>query len=737
MTYSEIQKYHKDILEAVLGKRLRDAMSIISKIIVLVTSSDLHNRYQSVSDTYRNMLKYSFELAPDPERAKIYNQLQQSLLELSDDIRESWIRSMDLFGRKQVMIKYDQFESQYASQPDQVTIRLSQDILKTLQQDTELSPDQENETFENLVFYYLWLKERYTEETRGFLKQVMDCDEIDASKKSLMMSAITMSMLRQFDRGKLFLLFDYSVNDDTEIRQRAMIGLFLSILMYNRRFSLYKDILERIKSIPDIVIFQERMLAVLIQFLRASETEKITRKIQEEIVPEVMKMRSQIEDKLNLEELLSKENFEEKNPEWEDFFKDAPDVYQKLEQFSKMQVEGADVFMGAFALLKHFAFFREMANWFLPFRAANPSVNRAFSSLRELDIPLFLGGLEQSTVLCNSDKYSFCLNLQNMPDQQQKTMLELFNMELKAMNEMMEDEFKINPETKNKIVNTQYFQDLYRFFKLHPSRKEYESLFEYKVDVINNEVFRIIYDNPKLVGNLAEYYFAKDHYPEAAILFNWLNNKKQSFELLEKLGFCYQKMGNFKLAIERYKQAELFDRNKIWLQKKLGYCYRKTGDFHEAIEYYKEIIDHEPKDMNNLAYLGQLYINIEDYEEALQYYYKVEYENPSNSKVFRPIGWCSFVLGKYENAIKYFEKILLVKPNKSDYLNVAHCYWVTGNLPHALEAYREALRLSAGNIQWFREAFIQDGRYLKDSGMDDLDISLMMDYVLLDQSTGE
>jgi len=95
------------------------------------------------------------------------------------------------------------------------------------------------------------------------------------------------------------------------------------------------------------------------------------------------------------------------------------------------------------------------------------------------------------------------------------------------------------------------------------------------------------------------------------------------------------------------------------------------------------------------------------------------------------------VLGKYENAIKYFEKILLVKPNKSDYLNVAHCYWVTGNLPHALEAYREALRLSAGNIQWFREAFIQDGRYLKDSGMDDLDISLMMDYVLLDQSTGE
>jgi tetratricopeptide (TPR) repeat protein len=207
-------------------------------------------------------------------------------------------------------------------------------------------------------------------------------------------------------------------------------------------------------------------------------------------------------------------------------------------------------------------------------------------------------------------------------------MLDLFNLEIKTMNEAMEDEFKIDPESKNKIVNTQYLQDLYRFFKLHPVRKEYENIFEFEIDVLNSEPFSIIFADQKLIKNLAEFYFAKDRYFEALRLFIWLNDREKSFEYLEKMGYCYQKMGKFNKAIELYQQAELFDKNKIWLQKKLGYCFRKTGDYSKAIEYYKNIIKSEPTDLNNLAYLGQLYIDIEDYESALKYYYKVEYEQP-------------------------------------------------------------------------------------------------------------
>jgi len=429
---------------------------------------------------------------------------------------------------------------------------------------------------------------------------------------------------------------------------------------------------------------------------------------------------------------LAKEKFDEKNPEWQNFFKDAPDVYQKLEQFSKMQIEGADVFMGAFAMLKHFDFFKEIPNWFLPFKAENQAINNAFrNSEIKIDLPAFLEGLEKSTVLCNSDKYSFCLNVQHMPEQQRKMMLDLFNMEIEAMNEAMEDEYKIDPEAKNKIVNTQYIQDLYRFFKLHPFRKEYDGVFEVELDIINSKVLSIIFTEQKLVKNLAEFYFAKDNYAEALSLFTWLNHREKSFELLEKIGYCYQKLGKFNKAIESYQQAELFDRNKIWLQKKLGYCFRKIGEYVKAIEYYKQIVKSEPTDLNNLAYLGQLYIDTEDYESALRYYYKVEYEKPDNIKVFRPIGWCSFAQGKYDTAIKYFSKILENRAGKSDYLNIGHCYWASGRLDLALESYREAVRLSGKDKSWFRQTFYSDSKYLKKTGISDLDVALLVDYVLL------
>jgi len=333
--------------------------------------------------------------------------------------------------------------------------------------------------------------------------------------------------------------------------------------------------------------------------------------------------------------------------------------------------------------------------------------------------------------MCNSDKYSFCLNVRHMPDQQRKMMLDLFNLEMKSMNEMVQDEFTLNAELKNKIINTQYFQDLYRFFNLHPDKKEYPEIFKIQPDILNIKVFRLIYENEKNLKNLAEFYFAKDQYVEALKLFGWLNRKESRFELLEKIGFCHQKLGDFEKAIESYKQAELFDKNKLWLKKKLGYCYRKTGNFKKAIDFYRSIVELEPKDQNNLAYLGQLYIDIENFDEALKYYYKVEYEQPDNPKVFRPIGWCSFVLGKYDNAIKYFAKVTEQKPGKSDFLNIGHVYWASGNADKALESYREALKKSERNETWFRDTLHKDSRYLKKSGIDDLDISLMIDYVLM------
>jgi len=48
-------------------------------------------------------------------------------------------------------------------------------------------------------------------------------------------------------------------------------------------------------------------------------------------------------------------------------FSDSDEIMKTMEELTNLQMEGADVYMSAFANLKHFDFFRNFQNWFVPF----------------------------------------------------------------------------------------------------------------------------------------------------------------------------------------------------------------------------------------------------------------------------------------------------------------------------------------------------------------------------------
>jgi hypothetical protein len=180
------------------------------------------------------------------------------------------------------------------------------------------------------------------------------------------------------------------------------------------------------------------------------------------------------EEKLKLDDILKESFGEDKNPDWESVFEDAPNLINKLEEFSKLQIEGSDVFMSAFALLKHFDFFKEPAHWFMPFYKENTNFIESFKFEKEgFNSSLFVEGLERSAFLCNSDKYSFIMNVRFMPEVQKNMMLEMFNAELESMNELIKDEGIINKSSFDKYIINQYIQDLYRFYKLYPNRMDF------------------------------------------------------------------------------------------------------------------------------------------------------------------------------------------------------------------------------------------------------------------------
>ncbi|NJK87464.1 MAG: tetratricopeptide repeat protein [Bacteroidales bacterium] len=326
-----------------------------------------------------------------------------------------------------------------------------------------------------------------------------------------------------------------------------------------------------------------------------------------------------------------------------------------------MQIEGADVFLGAFAMLKRFDFFNEISNWFIPFYKENKVVTQSLNNLKEnLDVSQFSEGLERTTFMCNSDKYSFCLNVQYLPDEQ-KHGSDLFAMELKAMNEIADDEGLVNTSARNKAIIGQYFQDLYRFHKLHPVKNEFTDIFAMDFNIYNAEFFKVIVEDKSILRNIAELFFEKGYYRESLNLFLGCDLVEKNFELFEKVAFCYQQLGDLQNALIYYKKAELLEKNRLWILNKIAWCYRKLKEYKKAYEVYLEAEKINPDELQIQVMLGQTCIELEDFEKALNYFYKVEYLSPDNFKVLRPIAWCSFVLGKLESAKKYAEKIMAKK----------------------------------------------------------------------------
>src|SRR5690606_4454390 len=150
------------------------------------------------------------------------------------------------------------------------------------------------------------------------------------------------------------------------------------------RWHLYPECIDRLKLLSDDAMFTRRFMTTLLGFIQAHETEKITKKLTEEIIPEMMKLSPMIGKKIKLDEWMGESGIDEKNPEWQKILNDSG-LSDQLKEFSELQLEGADVFHSTFSSLKNYSFFREMSNWFLPFDPEHSSIQQLFRNKHEGD----------------------------------------------------------------------------------------------------------------------------------------------------------------------------------------------------------------------------------------------------------------------------------------------------------------------------------------------------------------
>ena len=709
---------------------------MLGELTVKANIADLNRQMEDLSVTYDNLLSYTFRGISDPQRDRIYKSLIVSTLELADIARQKALvhSGMRIQVLKQELDKTIE-KAREEAKSDIIDFEFQQELSEIFLGNASGESKNENqgqaEQISSRVFNFIWLSDKYTDTDIQLIQNIRSSEMLPWHQKSLVVSAVTLSLLNCFDENKFLLLCDFYLDREHGIWQRAFTGLLLTLYQYDSRITLYPRLMQRLDTFADDERFGTDIERLYVQIIKALGTEKVTKKFREDILPDIAKIESKLKEKLDLDNILPEEYMEDKNPNWELLFSDSPGLIEKIEQMSQMQMEGNDLFMGTFSMLKHFDFFNETANWFVPFYRENKAMQAVLPKEEEFVSEAFLDGLENAFYMCDSDKYSFGFNIVNLPAEQRKFIAGMFGMEAGSLKDISDEDRLLNKPEADNYMFIQYIQDLYRFYKLNPLRNEFSDIFLPTWDIHKSAFFDLAVPQPIIRLRLGEFLFEQEYFDHALGIFLEILNKQQADDqdIYEKIAYCYQRKNNFVEAVNYYLKAELFGTNRMWNIKKIVYCYRTLKDPENALLWCKEAMLMDQSDLYIHTQCAHSYLDLKEYDKALEHYFKVEFLAPDNKKVLRPIAWCSFTTGKLDIASNYSSLLLECDPGAHDFINAGHLALCSGDKPGAIVMYTKSLGKNEISFEEFLSVFSHDEPYLIQNGVDKNEIPLLLDYL--------
>ena len=731
MNEQAIQEQYQHIVSLLEQKRLKEAQIQLEAFLWNCNDWTLRNRLEQAKVSYQYMLQYMRQGVNDPERQKLYRQLLAETRELAEQARISLLDEVSTHYYHALHKNKRNMEAGYGmsswlkvleSFPDDMAVcQLMPDNKQSL--DSALQRHEETAQY---LFLTTWGNSGWTAEEEREARMYLESELLPVNDLCLFTGAVLLSLMECFDPRKFSWLLDAATHADTQVSQRALVIIAIVLHIHPNRLWLYPELEARLSLLNEDGSFGKQLNRVYIQLLRSQETEKIDKKMREEIIPEMMKNVSIMRNmKYGFEENMDEDD---RNPDWEKAFEESG-LGDKIREMNELQLEGADVYMSTFAQLKSYPFFQNPHNWFYPFDMQHSGIIREFG-LKPTGDNAILSLILQSGFFCNSDKYSLCFTMAHIPQAQRNMMLS--QMTSQDLNELMDEskssglrQYAQRPD----VISNQYIHDLYRFFKLSQRRHEFRDIFKEEIALHRIPALKDILRKPDLLVTIADFHFRKEHPAEALSIYQEVIDMNYAdADIFQKTGYCLQKEKRYKEAISAYRKADVLKPDHIWTIRHLATCYRQLRDFASALEYYRKVEAMQPENRNVTFFIGSCLAEQERYEEALQCFFKLDLMENDCIKAWRAIGWCSFVSGKSEQAMRYYEKVLALKPIATDYLNAGHVALRLGNMEKAAELYGKAASES-GNRETFLEMFDKDKETLIKLGIDKNDIPLIRDLV--------
>lgn len=726
MTKDIIQKQSKEVEKYIASARLRDAFRIL-RMIVSPQSWRIVGDIDKAEEAYALMLRYAVDGANDPHRNEVYAGIVAQMYSLLDRIvREQTEPDSPILYFNTV--RYERMQLETLAQLFDAYRRLNDDTSVFNMAMSGNSGDKakaqiRKEIAERRIFNKLWTEYPLASDSVDALRSMFGDAALPSYFKEFIVSALLLGGLEYYDEARLMILFDLYASDQPVLAMKALCAAVMIMYRYRTR-PVSSRLSARIDDLREKPHWISDLKAVFLQMIRTRDTEKINRKVRDELMPQMMKLRPDLYKKINDTTAVIDLSDMEENPEWQEILEKSG-IADKMKELSQIQEDGGDVLMGTFAHLKTFPFFHEMPNWFMPFHIDHSAVAET------LDRGDTIGELIASTpFMCNSDKFSFALSLQQVPEAQRKMMLSQFDEQNINFAEMQSVELSAEGKARENAVN-KYIQDLYRFYKLFRRKGEFADPFVSPVNLTQVPSLAPDLTDAATLQLVGEFYFKRGYYEDAVVLFKDLSEIiPPDASLFQKIGYCCQQIGNIDEALKYYSQSELLNADSIWTLRRIAACYKMMGHPDKALEYFLRIASAHPDDLSVALNIGHCLLELDRYDEAMKYYYKVEFLDSHSTRAWRPLAWCAFLCRDFSVSRKYYDMVLTDNPTPGDYLNMGHLNVAEGNMREALNFYK----LSADNDPERMEGFIRnlnaDRPSLVKAGVDTSLIPLLIDSML-------
>lgn len=700
----ERNKQLVDIKSLLEEGRLGGALNALQNYLLAYPQPNQMDQLESIRSDFQLMVDYWRKGFKDPQQEELYRQLLRRAYTLNTNLLlRSYLHSSPFLLTLHTSVRQNGRNWSVAA------IRMEMEDFVTNVAMLELEPHQlrqgkrkelyaRHQRSMNDLFVYILTSRMWSEGIGDAFRDIILMPTADENDQQLIVTAVMLSCMNHFDIVKFRLLTEiYQQSEDEKVRQRALIGWVCSlnedaVVVFPEERELVRALLSDERCVEELIDLQLQMILCM-------EAESDTRKIQNEILPEIMKntpyhitpngIEENEED--SLEEVLHPEVSEQRMEQLE----------ASMQKMTEMQKSGSDIYFGGFARMKNFDFFREISNWFVPFYRQHPQLGQWDDNHR---IGKAIDNLVDHLPFCNSDKYSFVCGFGAAEKMLNEEMLNtLSNGEVRGM---MGDDL---PNDTPVYIRKFYLQDMYRFFKVFPHRSLFVSPFDTTM-----KGARFV---PFLSSRLFEGTQVATHLVELAVTLSKHRMDGEAVCVLNRVPEDQQDERYFLLRGNLMRRApQLFGVNgqqDDWLQEVLA-CYQQAlaknptsretknriartlfelQDYEQAKTLYDQLSLEQPDNRRYQLYKAICLINLEQYEEALPLLYELHYHDEDDEVVVSVLAKALTEQGSYEQAEKYYARLMAQEKVADQHLlDYAYLLWYEGKIDMAiaqLQRYQE------------------------------------------------